>query len=134
MTISLIPQCFWSSYVIQMLLLLLASFSDQGVAVHEAAECAARAMMTQLNSGVKLVLPSHMKVNIVNFNFFPLYLKCGIVVEIISTLLLWYQLLPCLNLISCFFNTKLPFSLCDGFRCQSLVNEAKWCPFNGGHG
>lgn len=75
MTISLIPQCFWSSYVIQMLLLLLASFSDQGVAVHEAAECAARAMMTQLNSGVKLVLPSHIKVNIVNFNFFSPLLK-----------------------------------------------------------
>ncbi|XP_008796399.2 protein ILITYHIA [Phoenix dactylifera] len=46
-------------YVIQMLPLLLVSFSDQVLAVREAAECAARAMMSQLTGhGVKLILPS----------------------------------------------------------------------------
>ena len=58
---------FLSRYVIQMLLLLLVSFSDHVVAVREAAECAARSMMSQLSAqGVKLVLPSILKVPFVD--------------------------------------------------------------------
>ena len=46
-----------------MLPLLLVSFSDQVAAVREAAECAARAMMSKLTGyGVKLILPSLLKV------------------------------------------------------------------------
>lgn len=49
-------------YVIQMLPLILVSFSDQVAAVRDASECAARAMMSQLTAqGVKLVLPSLLK-------------------------------------------------------------------------
>lgn len=49
-------------YVIYLLPLLLVSFSDPVVAVREAAECAARAMMSQLTAqGMKLLLPSLLK-------------------------------------------------------------------------
>lgn len=60
-----IKSCYFllDRYVIQMLPLLLVSFSDQVLAVREAAECAARAIMSQLTAhGVKLVLPSLLKV------------------------------------------------------------------------
>lgn len=64
--------CFSFRYVIQMLPFLLVSFSDQVVAVRDAAECAARAMMSQLSAqGVKLILPSLLQV--LNLTF-PLYL------------------------------------------------------------
>lgn len=57
-------------YVIKMLPLLLVSFSDQVVAVREAAECAARAMMSQLSAqGVKLVLPSLLKVIDIGYHY-----------------------------------------------------------------
>jgi len=56
--------------VIQILPLLLVSFSDQVVAVREAAEGAARAMMSQLSAqGVKLVLPSLLKVINIDYHY-----------------------------------------------------------------
>lgn len=57
-------------YVIQMLPLLLVSFSDQVAAVREASEGAARAMMSQLSAqGVKLVLPSLLKVIDISYHY-----------------------------------------------------------------
>lgn len=54
-------------YVIRILPFLLVSFSDPVSAVREAAECAARAMMSQLTvHGVKLILPSLLQVLCLN--------------------------------------------------------------------
>lgn len=78
--------CFSFRYVIQMLPFLLVSFSDQVVAVRDAAECAARAMMSQLSAqGVKLILPSLLKV--LNLAF-PLYLNS---MQLTLSILYWFS-------------------------------------------
>lgn len=61
-------------YVIHILPLLLVCFSDPIVAVREATDNAARAIMGQLSGqGVKLVLPALMKVGGVRELLFPLF-------------------------------------------------------------
>lgn len=61
-----------------MLPLLLVSFSDQVAAVREAAECAARAMMSKMTGyGVKLILPSLLKV----LEFLSSFITCGYLLQ-----------------------------------------------------
>lgn len=56
-------QIFTCRYVIHILPVLLICFSDPVVAVRDATDAAARAIMSQLSGpGVKLVLPALMKV------------------------------------------------------------------------